>query len=237
MRRLDVILLPAMMPDDIGDDHMVVIDILRASTTMVQALDSGAIEIVPCLEIEDALQQKNADPSILLGGERGGEPIQGFDLGNSPLEYSPNVVAGKRIALTTSNGTRALKPCTKAGDVVVGAFTNISAVTRYLMREQSEGTAYLVCAGTIGKVSLEDTLFAGALTAQLQTQANWNLSDTALLALNAWNGIAGIELDAALADGAGGRNLQRLGRHDDIRHAATMDSSSRVPRYHNGILR
>jgi 2-phosphosulfolactate phosphatase len=254
-RLLDVALLPSFLPVEIGADQAVVIDVLRASTTIVHALDVGATAVIPCLEIVDAVRLRDDDPSLLLGGERGGESIEGFDFGNSPMEYSREAVSGHRVAFTTTNGTRALNACRSARDVVVGAFVNLSAIAEYLAAEnlqkpnqqirtqqENKGAIRLVCAGTDGRISWEDTLFAGALTALITEQEEWprdqwELSDSARLALNAWRAIQGTDLSSQLAEGAGGQNMRRLQREPDIAWAATIDSSHRVPKFHQGEIR
>ncbi|MEK6238577.1 MAG: 2-phosphosulfolactate phosphatase, partial [Planctomycetales bacterium] len=107
-RRLHVHLLPELTTEEaLAESHVVVIDVLRASTTIVHALASGAAEVIPCLETDDAreLSKRLASDNPLLGGERGGEPIDGFDMGNSPTEYVESKVRGRKIIFTTTNGT------------------------------------------------------------------------------------------------------------------------------------
>ena len=126
----------------------VVIDVLRASTTVVHALASGAQAVIPCETIDEAREQstRRSSGTVLLGGERGGERIDGFDLGNSPLEFTPEAVAGKTIVFTTTNGTKALKQCASADRVLIGTFVNRAALLRVL---QADGRPiHLVCAGT-----------------------------------------------------------------------------------------
>src|SRR5262245_39532454 len=124
-RQIDVFLLPALVePAALAGKTAVVIDVLRATTTIVQALATGAKEIVPLQEVDEArrLAEKLGEGAI-LGGERGGVLIPGFDLGNSPAEYTAAKVAGKTVVFTTTNGTRALQRCKMAERVLIGAFT------------------------------------------------------------------------------------------------------------------
>src|SRR5438874_11853400 len=127
-RQIDVYLLPALVePAELAGKTVVVIDVLRATTTIITALANGATQVIPCLEIDEA-RKAAADfgsPAI-LGGERGGRPIAGFDLGNSPAEYSREQVAGKTVVFTTTNGTRALLRCKAARRVLLGAFISFS---------------------------------------------------------------------------------------------------------------
>src|SRR3989339_400165 len=139
---------------------VVVIDVLRASTTIIHALNAGAAEIIPCGEVEQARALAADFPreEVVLGGERGGLPIDGFDLGNSPSEYTPDRVAGRTIVFTTTNGTRAMMRCRKAGRVLIGAFVNASAVAEQLVGCERIS---LLCAGTEGEYSRDDILMAG----------------------------------------------------------------------------
>src|SRR5205823_10380648 len=139
---------------------VVVIDVLRATTTIVHALAAGAREVVPCLEVEDARRiAAELGKAAILGGERRGLPIPGFDVGNSPAEYTRQRVGGKTVVFTTTNGTRAMQRCKFASRVLLGAFVNFSAVCRELAVVDHVA---LVCAGTDGHVTREDTLLAGA---------------------------------------------------------------------------
>lgn len=230
-RTLDVFLLPSLATEaDLTERHVVVIDVLRATTTIATALDAGAREVVPCLEIEDAWKaaQGFAPGEALLGGERGGLPVEGFDLGNSPCEYTAQRIAGKSLVFTTTNGTRAMQRCRPARRVVLGAFVNGSAVVHAL----AEATEIaLLCAGTAGKVTREDALMAGYLTSELASLGRVTLNDQANLARDAWRATTARSrsLEEELRDTQGGRNLTRLGLGHDIADAAQLDRFRLVP--------
>ncbi|MFV2069870.1 MAG: 2-phosphosulfolactate phosphatase [Pirellulales bacterium] len=165
--RIDVHLLPQLTSADrLAGKTVVMIDLLRAGTTIVEALASGARQIRPCLEVDEAWRLAETFPpdEVLLGGERGGEPIDGFQLGNSPGEYTEQAVRGKTIVFTTTNGTRALACCQRADTTWIGALVNLSALCRRL--EPCQEVAIL-CAGTAGNVSRDDVLAAGAITYRL----------------------------------------------------------------------
>lgn len=237
--RLDVALLPTCVPNDLRNEAMVVVDVLRASTTMIQAISAGARGVTPCLQVEQAFQFRQLAADVLLGGERGGEPIDGFDLGNSPADYQPAAVEQRDLVFTSTNGTAAILACQTAAEVLIGALVNLSAVAR---AAQVFERVCVVCAGTEGQVSWEDTLFAGAFVAKLQQVSNrpWKLSDSAQLAQTAW--LPHVEktteeLAVVLANGAGGRHLLRLGKQADIHWAANIDSSQVVPRLRDGVIR
>jgi 2-phosphosulfolactate phosphatase len=238
-RSVNVHLLPALVePAALQGRGVVVIDVLRATTTIVQALASGAAAIVPCLEIEDARKvAAQLGPSTLLGGERGGRAIAGFDLGNSPAEYEPRVVSGKTIVLTTTNGTKAMLRCREARRVFIGAFVNFSAVCDALRGEREID---LLCAGTDNQVTREDVLFAGAVVddlvecAKTVADESLELNDQALIALDAWRSAReelrqSAELVERLRSSRGGRNLIEIGHEHDIDIAAAIDRFDLVP--------
>jgi 2-phosphosulfolactate phosphatase len=240
-KSLHVHLLPSLVaPEVFAGRAVVVIDVLRATTTIVHALASGATAVVPCLEIEDARREaKRRGTAALLGGERGGRAIEGFDLGNSPEEYSPARVAGKTIVMTTTNGTRAMLRCRQARRVLIGAFVNFSAICEAL---RDEAGVDLLCAGTDNQVTREDVLFAGAVVDDLvQTMAAagatggaLELNDQGLIALDAWRAAReDMRQSAALVDklrtSHGGRNLIDIGHDRDIDIAADIDRFSIAP--------
>ena len=235
---VSVHLLPVFFsPDELRGGTAVVIDVLRASTTIAQALSAGAESVVPCIDVEEA-KQKAANfsaNSYLLGGERRGVKIEGFDLGNSPLEYTPERVAGRTILFTTTNGTKALKRCEEAKRILIGCFANLDAVVEVL--SNSERPAHLVCAGTDGKISAEDPICAGAMLASLEKRRAEDIvttNDSNRIAYE-WFAKHSAKADTlltALRNSAGGRNLIDLGYDADIEWAAKLNRLSVVPEYH-----
>jgi 2-phosphosulfolactate phosphatase len=164
--------LPALAQRDLRATACVVFDVLRATSTFVTALHHGAQAIIPVSEIAEALEIKKAEARsqkpelILLGGERNGVRISAdgidFDLGNSPREYTPEIVRGKTIVSTTTNGTRALRACVGAKIILAASFLNLAATAKFLQQNKF-AEVLLVCAGTGEGVALEDVLAAGAL--------------------------------------------------------------------------
>jgi 2-phosphosulfolactate phosphatase len=184
---------------------------------------------------------------VLLGGERGGLRIDGFDLGNSPLEYSQARVAGRRIVITTTNGTAALDACTAAAEVLIGAIVNRAAVAaraRELTDAHGVVDIHLVCAGTGGQVTEEDLLAAGAIldaASRLPGAHGDTLDASATTALETFRGVlstsghgASSAIVAAFARSRGGRNLIELGMQNDLPPAAAIDSLTVVPRLDRG---
>lgn len=243
MPLLRVHFLPELVdPAALAGGRAVVVDVLRATTTMVSALAAGARAVVPCLSVEEARRLAESLPpgEAVLGGERGGLPIEGFDFGNSPAEYTPQLVGDKTIILTTTNGTKALLHCRAAAEIVVGAFVNLSAVCAHLTEGARAGdNVEVVCAGTELQVTRDDVLLAGAMATRLGADADWHFDDQAAIACDAWLAASGSargeeltsRLTSALRDTRGGRNLIRIGMADDLAWAADIDRYAIVPRF------
>jgi 2-phosphosulfolactate phosphatase len=171
--KIEAILTPAELPAlarrDLRGTACVVFDVLRATSTFVTALRNGANAVIPAAEISEALAIRKKQPQILLGGERDGVKIRAaqsggtdFDLGNSPREFTPEIVRGRTIVSTTTNGTRALRACVGAQTVLAGSFLNLGATAEFIKKLQP-ARVLLVCAGTHENAALEDALAAGAL--------------------------------------------------------------------------
>lgn len=165
--------------------NVVVIDILRATTSMVVAHKNGAMEVLPVKSPEQALALR--EQGYLIAGERNGITLEGFDFGNSPQEFSPERVNGKRIAITTTNGTQAVDASKGARNIYISAFINLSATANALINDNHD--VLLFCSGWKDNFNLEDTLFAGALAQMLidLSPATVNVSDDATrMALSLW---------------------------------------------------
>jgi 2-phosphosulfolactate phosphatase len=217
----------------------VVIDVLRASTTMITALAHGAAGVVPVAGVDEARRlAAEAGPAALLGGERGGVRIPGFDLGNSPLDYVAGRVAGRRIVITTTNGTAALAAARGAREILIGAIVNRAAVAAAIRGLTGPGeSVHLVCAGTDGCVSAEDVLAAGAiLDAAGADAAGDTLDASARDALAAFRRVAAggdvaASLVAKFRKSPGGVHLVALGMEADLPAAAAVDTLRIVPRF------
>ena len=185
--RLNIYALPKFAdPEALDGGTVVVIDVLRATTTIVYALAAGAKTIIPCGEIDEArsVAARFLPNERILGGERGGAKIEGFDLGNSPEEYTPERVRGKTVVFTTTNGTRALLHAKRARQILLGAFVNATATVQRLIGQE---TVHLLCAGTDGQPTDEDIMLAGMLAEKLrQGGAEYKLNDQAIAACDLW---------------------------------------------------
>jgi 2-phosphosulfolactate phosphatase len=236
-RDVQVHLLPELVaPERLALGVAVVIDVLRATTTIVHALAAGCTCVRPCATIDEAreLADEMRVGRVLLGGERGGLPVAGFDLGNSPREYTPKLCHGKTLVMTTTNGTRALLRAAAAQRVLLAAFVNYSAVCEQLRHELRP--VHIVCAGSDGEIALEDTLLAGALVECLCDAQEVRLNDGARLAWDCFEH-HGRVLAGALEVCEGGAALRRLGYDDDVRVAAQVDLFALVPELRRDPLR
>jgi 2-phosphosulfolactate phosphatase len=240
MAQLNVHNLPAHVPvEQLAGSTVIVIDMLRASSTICYALANGAKAVVPLLEIEETLQlgEQLGREFVVLGGERRGRIIDGFDVGNSPGEYTPERVTGKLVLFTTTNGTRALAHASQANRVLVGAAVNRQRIVREVA---TAPRVDILCAGTDGEVTGEDILAAGAMVDQLLEQSSeWQLNASAAEAHRQWQAVASKakesgkelrdELVLALRDTAGGKNLLGAGLAADLAICAKLDSLDVLP--------
>jgi 2-phosphosulfolactate phosphatase len=219
-------------PGDLAGGVAVVIDVLRASTTITAALANGAVRVMPCGDIETARRLADEDSSgnTLTGGERGGVKIAGFDLDNSPASYCRERVAGKTIAFTTTNGTAALLRTNGAARVLIGALVNRGAIAAALHADGRP--VHLICAGTDGRVTSEDLLGAGAIAGGLaQHEDVETVDDPTQRAAKQWLELRSDQLVPFLRRSSGGSNLVALRLDPDIVRAAQVDSLPVVPEY------
>jgi 2-phosphosulfolactate phosphatase len=235
--RIDVVFTPAGL--NVGEVHgraVFVIDILRATTAMCAALSRGAKAIIPVASTEEALRlaQTIGSTDVLLAGEKECVRIPGFQLGNSPLEMTEQMVRGKTIIVTTSNGTKALLACQGASAVYPMAAVNLSAAAEKAREAlDSERHILIVCAGREGAFSLDDAYCAGRLTAAVlgDRKARRGLNDAAIACLDLVRRY-GPNWKRPLAYSRAGRELIRLGFGNDVEEAARQDAYPVLPHFH-----
>lgn len=230
---LDVAAVPALAERYSSATIAIVIDVLRATTTIVTALENGAARIFPCRDKGEAqaLAHRLGRSQTILAGETHSRLIYGFDLDNSPTSFQPEIVAGKTIVMATTNGTKALVEAARGErDVYCAALVNRAAIVRALARRTDE-RAVIVCSGSEGAICLEDTLCAGAIADGLLTLApHLVLGDAAQIALTLWRS-ASDDLAATLRRANHAGALERAGFGADIDICAQLDRSTLVPRY------
>ncbi|NDD69180.1 MAG: 2-phosphosulfolactate phosphatase family protein [Synechococcaceae bacterium WB9_4xC_028] len=226
-------------PDSSRVDAAVVIDVLRATTTIAWALHNGAEAVQTFSDLDELRTAAAAWPAgeRLLVGERGGQKLEGFDLGNSPVAVVPELVQGKRLFMSTTNGTRSLQRVRDVARVFTAALPNRQAVADRLLAEPLE-TVWIVGSGWEGSYSLEDSLAAGALASLLIAQGGSSANDEMEAALALWNQWQQ-DPEACLRKATHGQRLIGLGNHDaDFRCCAGLDGLRVVPtQVEPGVLR
>ena len=232
--RVDVAVTPdGLDPAAVAESTVLVIDVLRASTCIVTALANGCAAIVPVASPEDARRRAATLEGALIAGERRGEPLAGFDLGNSPLEFTRGRVGGRTIVMTTSNGTRALIAARPAQAVGVAGFINHGAAAAWALAGGRD--VLLLCAGERGARSLEDHVCAGMLVDRIAagdtTVAPTTEAERAL-------GVArpyGKDVGRLAQDSSWARHLSSVGRGRDVAACLALDTRTLVPEYRRDV--
>lgn len=236
--KIDVYALPSNVNEkELKDRVAVVIDVLRASSTIITALHNGCKEVIPLIDIEEAINfSKNYERgAFLLGGERNALKIEGFDLSNSPYEYTRDVVEGRTLLITTTNGTKAIRKASEAKEVIIGGFLNVEAVTQYI-GQKNEDVAF-ICAGTEGKFSLDDILAVGAMLDTLQHMGRpLEMDDLGLVCLQMYSNHKH-DLRNVLERTYHYKNLVKAGFESDVDYCIQLNLLPTVPVYREGIIR
>jgi 2-phosphosulfolactate phosphatase len=210
------------MPE-LEDRAVIVIDTLRATTTISAILSHGAAGVLPVAGVREAYALKEQDPTLILGGERENNPLPGFDAGNSPYDYPSDLVQGRRVVLTTTNGTQAVKRVAAALWVGLGALVNARAAAR--AQQEAAERGLIVCAGTEGHIALEDVLAAGAVARHWDWETRTDRARIAEALFAQWQH----DVYAGLAQAAHAQLLIRQGMECDVRFAAQLDLFSQAP--------
>jgi len=224
-RKIEVCLTPALLDlYTIEESVVVVIDILRATSSMVYGIDNGAESIIPVSKVEDCLKYKGLN--CLLAAERNGEVVEGYDFGNSPFSYTKEKVQGRTVVLTTTNGTKALHMAReRAHQVVIGSFLNLDALCKYLISQDKD--VLLLCAGWKDQFNLEDTLFAGAVVTQLR--ASFSHFDDSSVAAEDLYALAKNDLRAYLSKSSHSHRLIALNIEEDVKFCLQLNICDVIP--------
>lgn len=216
---------------DLRGKNCVVIDTLRATSTIITALANGCEQVIPVEEVGQATQLRiSVGESVsVLGGERDGQKIPGFDLGNSPLEYGPEHIYGKTLILTTTNGTLAIRKAEAAMCTYIGAMINATFIARALLKTETD--AVLLCAGTEGKFAVEDVLSAGYIIHCLRRESQGApiLVEDLAYACEVLYENSREDLMHAAQYGKGYQNLQALGMGQDVTYCLQQDTVPALP--------
>ncbi|RLI01946.1 2-phosphosulfolactate phosphatase [Candidatus Bathyarchaeota archaeon] len=215
---------------------MVVIDVLRCTSSMINALANGARRIIPVKTVREAYRLKSKYPEYLLAGERGGTKPEGFDFGNSPLEFTREKIQGKTLIFTTTSGTAALIRCRNAKSVLIASFLNVSSVASRALKiaSREEREISIIPSGRKGEFSLEDFLCGGAIVEKL-TELNVILSDSAFASLLSFRQAKNSLLNQIMK-GEHAQNLVKLGFREDVKFCCQVDLFDITPSLKNGAI-
>lgn len=211
---------------------VVVIDVLRATSVITTALANGASEVIVKVEVEEAIELK--DEETLIGGERKAQKIKGFDLSNSPLEYSREIVENRRIVLTTTNGTKTIHRAAHADKIYIGSMLNGRAVANALVEEGKD--IIIACAGTQGDFSLDDFICAGKIIYDVYNMLEISMDDFAASAYMAYRDNRN-DIISYIKMASHYKYLISIGLEKDIHYCFTEDILKIVPVVKNGVIK
>ena len=213
---------------------VVVIDVLRATSSMCIAFEKGVEKLIPVSTVEEALEYRNGDRNYILAAERNGKPVKSFDFGNSPQVYLDMDVKGRSVVMTTTNGTKCINIAKKDHDVVVGSFLNLDAIAKWLIKQDRD--VILFCAGWKGRFNLEDTLFAGALVDLLIASNLYdNSCDAVQASLVMWNA-AKSDLFSFLKNSSHRKRLSKLNIDSDVHFCLKLNQTDKIPILKGDVL-
>lgn len=226
----------AFQEEELRGKSAVIIDVLRASSSITTAIRNGAKKIIPVADMSDAMKIATTmdQKDYLLCGEKNGNKIEGYHLGNSPAEYTPDTVKDKTLIFNTTNGTKAIKKASLANKVYIGSFLNQQSILDILQEHDDE--IVLICSGWQGRLSIEDTLFAGAL---LHAISGGNLPDSAKDGAKVAFGLFekyGHDLEGAISKSDHAKRLAELVPNDDISFCCKVNEFDVLPGMRDGIL-
>jgi 2-phosphosulfolactate phosphatase len=231
---IEVIHSPLLFSSRIIKENSVIViaDIYRAGTTICSAFQNGVDKVIPVASVDEAAAYK--EKGFFVAGERNGIKLEFADFGNSPVEISKAHLKGKTLVLTSTNGTRAIGLAKGEGMIVIGAFTNLSFVAEGLLTLKRN--IIIFCSGWKDTVSLEDSLFAGALANKLvQGNRNLTMTDSTFMCIDLWNSVK-TDTAAYLQRGSHYQRLVKLGVQNDLDFALRIDSSRVIPFFENYYL-
>ena len=238
MKSMDIDIMASVRDvscDRIKGRNVVVIDVLRATSTIVTALANKASCVIPVEHIEEAWEYhtNETENETVLGGERDAIIIEGFHFGNSPLSYIEEAIRGKHVVLTTTNGTRAIKACQKGKALYIASFLNVSAVVRQLIQEGEDVT--IVCSGTNGEYSMDDSLCAGMIISLINEALSITTTDLGWTVKELYDAYRG-NIHGALKNCSHYKRLNKNGFKDDVEYCLQTDIYDIIPVYKDGYI-
>ncbi|MEO8665451.1 MAG: 2-phosphosulfolactate phosphatase [Ignavibacteria bacterium] len=244
MKRIDILLTQSLIQDDLvlKDKNVIILDVLRATTTMTIALANGAKEIIPTENIATAVRVAKGSKNSMLCGERNGKIVDGFNLGNSPVEYTPEVVKDKSLIFSTTNGTLAIIKSKFAKNCVLCSFVNISAIVNYVNSINEDFT--IICSGKLNDFCLEDAVCAGMLLSRLSAGRTLEMGDSEIAAMNLCNDLAMLlnvpskeKVLRLFHMSEHGKYLSSIGFEEDLEISSRIDSYPFIPIFQNGVVK
>ncbi|MFZ1320546.1 MAG: 2-phosphosulfolactate phosphatase [Ignavibacteria bacterium] len=244
MKSIKILLTQSLIQDDLmlKDKNIIILDILRATTTMTIALANGAKEIIPTENIATAVRVARGSKNSLLCGERNGKVVDGFKLGNSPAEYTTEVIKDQGLIFSTTNGTLAIIKSKFAKSCVMGSFLNLSALVDYV--NVIDEDFIIICAGKLNEFCLEDTVCAGMILNKLSAGRELELGDSEIAAMNLCNDLAMLlnvpsqeKILRMLNISEHGKYLTSIGFGADLETASKLDSYPFIPLFRNGVVK
>jgi 2-phosphosulfolactate phosphatase len=226
----------AFQEEELRGKTAIIIDVLRASSSITTAINNGARKIIPVVDMSDAMKIATTmdQKDYLLCGEKNGTKIEGYHLGNSPAEYAPDVVKDKTLIFNTTNGTKAIKKAALANQIYVGAFLNQQSILNAIRQHDDE--VVFICSGWQGRLSIEDTLFAGSL---LHALSGGSLPEAAKDGAKVAFGLFekyGDDLVGAISKSDHAKRLAELVPNDDISYCCKVNEFDVLPGMRDGIL-
>jgi 2-phosphosulfolactate phosphatase len=246
MKKIDVYLTQSLIHDDLflKDKNVVIVDVLRATTTITVALTNGAKEIIPAESVTIAARISKGLGKALLCGERNGTIVEGFNLGNSPFEYKNEIINDKTLIFSTTNGTISITKARHAKTCVLASFVNLSQVTGYIKNLNED--IVIVCSGKLNNFGIEDSVFCGVMINKLvsEEKGNYKLDDSAYASLQLAKTLAMKSGKPAkerilgmLKESEHGKYLISLGFGEDLKFCSDIDTYPNLPVYYNGTIK
>jgi 2-phosphosulfolactate phosphatase len=234
MMKIDMIICGEYVTTEaVRNATVIVVDVLRATSVIITALNNGAKSVVPVTSVEEALSTKKKLESVVLGGERRAQKIEGFDLSNSPLEYKSEVIHDRNVVITTTNGTKAISKSSAANKIYIGALINAKAVSSKAVKNEKD--IIIVNAGTNGVFSMDDFITGGAIIDEILSEQDYELTDIAKTALVIYRSHKDIK--SYVKGAAHYKILVDLGLEEDIDYCLQKDLFNIVPEYKDGIIK
>jgi len=219
--------------EKIKNKTVVVIDMLRATSVIVTAINNGCKGVIPVLTVDEAANiVRNSKEEFMLGGERNALKIEGFNYSNSPIEYTRKTIDGKTLVMTTTNGTKAIKGCAGAGNILIGAMLNAKSIAERIVKLNKD--VVIVNAGTYGEFSIDDFLCSGYIIDCVIKLVETELSDIALTSHYIYKNNEDIK--DFIKNASHYKRIMKLGLAADLEYCCKKDIIDNVPEYKGGII-